>query len=67
MNYDSTAIAIICACCGLLLGCGIGYWSGLNYGRATGWERCRREIGMRQAAQERARRDNRGRFRKVGP
>jgi hypothetical protein len=60
-------IIIVCAIASLLSGCAVGYWSGLQRGRATGWERCRWEIGMRQAAQERARRDNRGRFRKVGP
>lgn len=57
---------IIAALVGLICGCALGFYSGNKSGRVSGWERCRWEIGMRQAARERARRDARGRFRKVG-
>lgn len=57
---------ILAATLGLIAGCAIGFWSGNKSGHISGWERCRWEMGMRQAAAERARRDARGRFRKVG-
>ena len=61
-------IAILCAILGLLAGCGIGYYAGLNVGRAVGWERCR--VGLQNAVNA-ALRDRRdpvtGRYRKAQP
>jgi hypothetical protein len=34
-------IAILCTILGLLTGCAVGYYAGLNVGRAVGWERCK--------------------------
>jgi membrane protein DedA with SNARE-associated domain len=65
-------ILIICAILGLIAGCAVGYYAGLNVGRIVAvrrWgERCRQWEQKRQAAQERARRDARtGRYRKAQP
>lgn len=64
MNTIDQYIAIA-ALIGLIAGCALGFYSGRNSGIITGWERCRWQMGMRQAAAERARRDARGRFRRV--
>lgn len=59
-------IAILCAIAGLLAGCAVGYYAGLNVGRAAGWERCKRFEWLRRMAERNARPDPAtGRYRKV--
>lgn len=61
-------IAIICAIAGLLAGCAVGYYAGLNVGRAVGWERCKQQQSFRAYLDGLARRDpTTGRYRKAQP
>jgi hypothetical protein len=64
MNIPEAYIVI--ACVFIIAGCALGHWSGYKAGVNTGWERCRWEMGMRQAAADSARRDPAtGRYRKA--